>query len=213
MVPISLTCNIWRKQVAKRPVFQFKITLQGIHPPIWRRIQISDLCTFWDLHVAIQDAMGWWDYHLHDFKVINPITNKKGHMGIDADDDFDILNTLPGWDFKVRDYISANEKMIYSYDYGDGWKHMVEFEGEHSKLKQSRDYPICVDGERACPPEDVGGVPGYENFIIAINDPNHEEHDKFLQWVGGKYDPNKFSPKKVKFDNPRKRWFKAFTLV
>src|SRR5436305_1600776 len=111
--------------MAKRPVFQFKITLQEIHPQIWRRIQISDLYTFWDLHVAIQDAMGWWDYHLHDFKVINPMTGEKEHMGIPADDDFDILNTLPGWNFKVRDYIHANEKIIYSYDYGDGWKHIV----------------------------------------------------------------------------------------
>lgn len=195
--------------MAKRPVFQFKITLQEIHPPIWRRIQISDLSTFWDLHVAIQDAMGWWDYHLHDFKVINPVTGEKEHMGIPSDDDFDILNTLPGWDFKVRDYVRANEKMIYSYDYGDGWKHMVEFEGEHPKLKQSRDYPICIAGKRACPPEDVGGIPGYENYILAITDPTHEEYAELLQWRG-KYDPNKFNPKKVKFDNPRKRWDKAF---
>lgn len=99
--------------------------------------------------------------------------------------------------------------MIYSYDYGDGWKHIVEFEGEHPKLKQSRHYPICIAGKRACPPEDVGGIPGYENYILAITDPTHEEHAGLLQWRG-KYDPNKFNPKKVKFDNPRKRWDKAF---
>lgn len=197
--------------MAQRPVFQFKITLQGTKPDIWRRIQISDLYTFWDLHVAIQDVMGWKDYHLHHFEVINPITDEKEYMGIATDDDFDILNTLPGWEYRVRDYISIkkNHKISYVYDYGDDWEHLIEFEGEFPKTKESRHYPICLGGKRACPPEDVGGIPGYEEYIIAIADRTHKDHKEFLQWRG-KYDPEKFNPKKVKFDNPSKRWKKAF---
>ena len=103
-----------------RPVFQFKITLQEIEPAIWRRIQISNYCTFWDLHVAIQNAMGWTDSHLHHFEVIDPDTGDKHCMGIPADeDDFDIHNTLPGWNYRVRDYVSENNTMLYLYDYSD----------------------------------------------------------------------------------------------
>ena len=127
-------------------VFQFKITLEGIEPAIWRRIQISDECTFWDLHVAIQDAMGWKDCHLHHFAVIDPATNKKQLMGIPNDEGFDDNNTLPGWDYQVKNYIAANNQMLYVYDYGDDWQHLIEFEGVHEK-KNTTKYPICLAGE------------------------------------------------------------------
>ncbi len=96
--------------MAARQVLQFKITLLEVEPVVWRRIQISDLCSFWDLHVAIQDAMGWLDYHLHDFEVNHSIEHGKQHMGIPDDDGFDdIFNTLPSWDYRVRDYLVINE--------------------------------------------------------------------------------------------------------
>lgn len=196
--------------MATRPVFQFKITLQDTNPPIWRRIQISDLCSFWDLHVAIQDAMGWWDYHLHHFELKHPIEESKQYMGIPDDEGFDdTLNTLPGWDYKVRDFLRDNQTFTYTYDYGDNWLHLIEYEGEYPKQAKVK-YPICVAGERACPPEDVGGIPGYERFIQIITTPRHSERKSLLEWVGGKYDPNKFNLKKVKFDSPSKRWKKAF---
>lgn len=196
--------------MATRPVLQFKITLQETAPSIWRRIQISDLCSFWDLHVAIQDAMGWLDYHLHHFEMNHSIEKGKQHMGIPDDDGFDdVLNTLPGWDYRVKDYLVINKQFIYEYDYGDGWIHLIEFEGEYPKQENIK-YPVCLDGERACPPEDVGGIPGYEHFIEVISKPKHPERKEMLEWVGGTYDPNHFDPKEVKFDNPTKRWQKAF---
>jgi hypothetical protein len=117
---------------------------------------------------------------------------------------------LPGWESKVGDYIqsSDNRKFTYLYDFGDSWNHLIEFEGESEK--QQSKYPICLDGARACPPEDIGGVPGYENFLEAINDKSHEEHEEFLEWVGGKFDPEKFDSKKVKFHNPKTRWKQVF---
>ena len=88
--------------MARQPAFQFKITLQDITPPIWRRIQISNQCTFWDLHVAIQDAMGWTDSHLHEFTAINTATGKKEFIGIPDDEGFDDVHPmLAGWDVKV----------------------------------------------------------------------------------------------------------------
>ncbi|HKY69370.1 MAG TPA: plasmid pRiA4b ORF-3 family protein [Gammaproteobacteria bacterium] len=194
-----------------RPVFQFKIALQGIWPLVWRRIQISDLCTFWDLHVAIQDSMGWEDYHLHQFDVINFRTNEKERVGIPDDEWLDEVETLPGWDLRVRDYVlnsEVNQRIPYLYDFGDHWEHIIEFEGKQEKLPGKK-YPICLAGERACPPEDVGSIRGYTHYLEVIMDPTHEEYTDMLAWRG-KYHPAKFDPKKVKFDNPRKRWIKAF---
>jgi len=195
--------------MAQRQVFQFKISLQEVDPVVWRRIQVSDLCSFWDLHVAIQDAMGWTDTHLHHFEMNHSIKQGKQYMGIPADDDYDVLNTLPGWDYKVKDYLIINQQFFYAYDYGDGWKHLIEFEGLHEKQPDLK-YPVCITGERACPPDDVGGVPGYERFLEAIRTPSHPERQSLLDWVGGEFYPEKFDPKKIKFDSPSNRWKNAF---
>jgi len=193
-----------------RSVLQFKVSLLEVEPVVWRRIQISDLCSFWDLHVAIQDAMGWTDSHLHDFEMNHSIEKGKQHMGIPDDDGFDdVYHTLPGWNYRVRDYLIINDQFIYSYDFGDGWKHRIEYEGLHEKQPGAK-YPMCVAGARACPPEDVGGVPGYERFLEAITTPRHPERQSLLTWVGGNFDPEKFDPKTVKFDSPSKRWKIAF---
>ena len=86
---------------------------------------------------------------------------------------------------------------------------MVQFDGMYPKIAKQK-YPLCLDGERACPPEDVGGIGGYEDFLETIRNPKHEEHERMLEWVGGKYAPEEFDPRKIKFDNPSKRWEKAF---
>jgi hypothetical protein len=197
--------------MAKNSIFQFKITLREITLPIWRRIQISNQCTFWDLHVAIQDAMGWTDSHLHEFRVFNPATGKKEYIGIPDDEGEDVHPMLAGWDVKVEHYMrsEANHEIRYLYDFGDNWEHLIEFEGEQEK--QFDKYPVCLTGARACPPENVGGIPGYENFMAIIKNPRHKERKELLEWVGGQYDQEKFDPKKIKFDNPKIRWRKAFT--
>lgn len=195
--------------MAKRPVLQFKITLKGIKPAIWRRIQLSDLCSFWDLHVAIQDAMGWTDSHLHLFTVNHPFEHSKVSLGIPVDNGYGNDETLAGWEHKVRDYLITNKKFEYEYDLGDSWIHSIEYEGEYPK-EENKKYPTCLEGTRACPPEDVGGIPGYEEFIEVISTPRHPERRSLLEWVGGKYNPEKFDAKKVKFDNPSRRWKQTF---
>ena len=186
-------------------VYQFKITLKGIKPPVWRRIQVPEDYTFWDLHVAIQDAMGWTDSHLHDFVIKNPITGRRERIGIPLDDDFLDVKMIPGWEKKIAKYFSnKNDKAEYIYDYGDDWHHSVQLE----KIVQREEniaYPVCTGGARACPPEDCGGIYGYEHFLATIMDPKHEQYEEMLEWVGGEFDPEDFNKDEVFFDNPRER--------
>jgi hypothetical protein len=194
-------------------VYQFKITLLDIQPPIWRTIQVPASYSFWDFHVAIQDAMGWTDSHLHDFQVTNPSHDNKEHIGIPYDEplDDDIDPFLPGWEVRIKDYFSnENSTGIYVYDFGDDWHHLIQLEEILPRVKGKR-YPLCLAGKRKCPPEDVGGSPGYEEFLKAIGDPHNEENESYPEWVGGAFDPESFNPKKVRFDDPKKRWRIAFS--
>ncbi|MBI5346018.1 MAG: plasmid pRiA4b ORF-3 family protein [Chlamydiae bacterium] len=195
-------------------VYQFKISLQEIQPLIWRRIQVPENYTFWDFHVAIQDVMGWLDYHLHSFVTENLVTGKKEHIGIPEeiyDECFDDYETLPGWDLQIGDYFSEERRfMQYLYDYGDGWDHLIEYEAIFFK-KPFQKYPVCLDGARSGPPEDCGGVPGYENFIKIIKDPLNKESQSMRKWAGkDKCNTEVFDKKNVHFDNPKTRFKKAF---
>lgn len=98
---------------------------------------------------------------------------------------------------------------MYAYDFGDDWQHVLVHEGFES-ADDNRKYPRCLAGEGRCPPEDCGGVHGYEAFLQVIADPDHEEHESTLRWAGGGFDPEAFDPAAVKFDDPKKRWKKAF---
>ena len=191
-------------------VYQFKITLRDSKPPIWRRIQVPETYTFWDLHVAIQDAMGWNDYHLHQFEMVNPSIGVKIEIGIPEETFGDYGITKAGWKEKIAEWFTMeNRKAGYIYDFGDSWEHTILLE---KILPRDRgiNYPKCVKGKRACPPEDCGGTWGYEEFLGAIKDPKHEEHEEMLEWIGGEFDPEYFNPEEVHFDNPDKRRKTAF---
>ena len=191
-------------------VYQFKITLRGSKPPIWRRIQVPETFTFWDLHVAIQDVMGWSDYHLHLFELTDPSTGMKIEVGIPEREFGEYGETRPGWKEKIADWFTIeNRKADYTYDFGDDWEHKIELE-KILPWEKGVKYPVCVQGKGACPPEDCGGVWGYEGFLEAIKDPKHEQHEEMLEWVGGEFDPGHFDVKKVHFDDPNKRWKTAF---
>jgi hypothetical protein len=178
--------------------------------PIWRRIQVPETYTFWDLHVAIQDAMGWLDYHLHEFEMINPSTNSKVIIGIPIDDDFFDRDVFPGWNQKITDYFSMeNSKANYTYDFGDDWRHKIQLEKILPRV-QIVNYPICIKGKRACPPEDCGGIWGYEELLEIIKNPEHEEYEQMLKWLGGDFDPEHFDVKEISFDDPAQRRKIAF---
>lgn len=187
-------------------VYQFKITLNDIKPTIWRRIQVPETYTFWDLHVAIQDSMGWMDYHLHQFEIVDDMTGARLEIGIPGDE-FDI-QLLPGWEQKIAKQLIPDKKIIYLYDFGDGWEHDVKLEKILPKDPQVT-YPICLAGQRACPPEDCGGPWGYENFLEAINNVRHEDHEEMLEWIGGEFHPEEFNPEEIVFDDPAERLKRA----
>jgi hypothetical protein len=184
-------------------VYQFRIELQEIKPPIWRRIQVPETYTFWDLHVAIQDSMGWTDTHLHEFVIKNPKTGRKVNIGL-PDEEFD-RKVSEGWKKNIADFFSLqNSKAEYTYDFGDDWLHIVLLEEILPRRKDVK-YPLCVDGARACPPEDCGSSHGYEDFLSIIMDPDHEEHDSMLEWAGGEFHPEHFTCADVVFDDPAER--------
>lgn len=180
-------------------VYQFKITLLEIKPPVWRRIQVPETYTFWDLHVAIQDAMGWLDSHLHGFDIKDPRDGEIISIGMPASD------TPPGWEEKIADYFNMDNDLAgYTYDFGDSWEHKIQLEKILPREKGVK-YPRCIKGKRACPPEDCGGPWGYRDFLKIITDPKHDEHDEMLEWVGGEFDPDHFDVNDIVFDNPAER--------
>ena len=186
-----------------KQVYQFKIVLKYSKPPIWRRIRVPETYTYWDLHVAIQDAMGWGDYHLHEFEMFNPSTDLVENIGIPYKD-FG-REVLPGWKQKIESYFSMeNPEADYIYDFGDNWEHKIQLEKILTREK-GVNYPVCIKGKRACPPEDCGGIWGYEEFLEAIKDPTHQEHKEMLEWVGGEFDPEHFDMNEISFDDPDKR--------
>lgn len=188
-------------------VCQFKITLRGIKPPIWRRIQVPETYSFWDLHVAIQDAMGWEDYHLHQFALIDPSTDMKVEIGI-PHEEFDFVfdtKILPGWKQKIAEWFSMKNSVAeYVYDFGDNWEHTVKLEKILPKEADTT-YPRCIDGKRACPPEDCGGIWGYERMLEIMADETHEEYEETIEWLGDDFDPEHFDVNEITFDDPAKR--------
>lgn len=168
-------------------VYQLKITLRDFRPPIWRRALVAGHYTLADLHWVVQFAMGWTDSHLHHFKVGETYYSLP-IPGTDWEDTHEEDSR------KMRlDQIAPRAKMkfMYEYDFGDSWEHDILVEKilpPDPKMK----HPVCLTGKGACPPEDVGGAWGYAEFLEAINDPEHEEHESYLEWVGGEFDPKAF---------------------
>lgn len=198
----------------KKIAYRFRIELMEIEPLIWRVIEVPSTYTFWDLHVAIQDSMGWLDYHLHSFSLLPPRKRKPILIGIPYDEYED--NTLSGWEILLSQFFKEpGDEATYDYDFGDGWEHRIVMEGIYLQ-EDGKKYPNCLNGERACPPEDCGGVPGYYNLLDILKDKNHEENAHMNQWLKGHaknyypYDPENFNPSKIEFWNPKKRWKMAF---
>ena len=170
-------------------VFQFKITLKGIKPPIWRRIQTKD-CTLDKLHEHIQTAMGWTNSHLHQFEINGIRYGDPQLLTVEFEDETPVVNSLRT---KLSKFIAQDGKRFsfqYEYDFGDCWEHEVVFEGFPPAEKGAK-YPLCVEGERACPPEDVGGIGAYAEYVKAMANPKHKRHKEFLEW-SGPFDPEKF---------------------
>lgn len=186
---------------AKAPpsIYQLKITLLEIHPPIWRRIQVPSTLLLCCLHDALQAVLGWKDSHLHQFEKDGKYWGEPQYY---EDEDLDVVADRDVTIGKVLE--AEGESLTYVYDFGDNWQHEIMLETiipTNAILKT----PICLDGERRCPPEDVGGASGYEEFLEVIVDPTHEEYEHYLGWAGGHF-VDEFDVKAVNTTLGRMRW-------
>jgi hypothetical protein len=175
------------KPTAADDVIVLKITLRGIRPPIWRRLEVSSRISLSEFHDIIQAAMGWQSCHLYAFEIGGRHYGDPENVD-DVEDDTRL--TLAG---VVK---SGVTRLTYKYDFGDGWEHDIIIERKHAAVPGAR-YPVCVAGKRNCPPEDCGGIWGYRDLVEALADPSNESHAELSEWVGADFDPEKFSSEMV----------------
>jgi hypothetical protein len=173
-----------------RSVYQLKVTLLHSQPPIWRRVQIESGVTLDRLHHALQVVMGWTNSHLHGFRLPQPGQRgaRRQSLPIESADEKatrlgDLLRRPKDW-------------CVYDYDFGDSWEHEVLLEEVVPRSSPAR-CPMVLAGRGACPPEDVGGLPGYYNFLKVIKDPKHPEHEDMMEWAGKDFDPAAFDVQEV----------------
>jgi hypothetical protein len=167
------------------PVFQLRVNLEDTEPEVWRRLLVPGSLRLDTLHLVLQAAMGWTDSHMHRFDVEGTA------YGMTTDDWGEDDGASDESDSTVADVLHGHPAALYEYDFGDSWRHSVNVEKEWA-VPLALKHAVCLGGENACPPEDVGGVPGYAEFLSAIADPRHEEHDALLEWAGGAFDPLAF---------------------
>ena len=180
-------------------VYPVKITLDHVRPPIWRRVLVKD-CTLAALHDLIQISMGWEDYHLHLFEIGNEQYGAPDQWEADPWGGHDVGNERK---VKLSQLVGRGvKKFRYEYDMGDGWRHTIQIEKTRPAEAGLR-YPRCVDGGRACPPEDCGGPWGYGDVLDALQDPSHPRHEERREWIGGDFDAEAFDLEAV-----NKRWAK-----
>lgn len=165
-------------------VYRIKVTLKGIKPPIWRRFEVSGQMTLFKLHTVLQVVMGWTDSHLHQF-----IIGRTYYGETDPEFGSDTVNEKRVKLFQLP--LGEKSKFIYEYDFGDSWEHKLLIE-KILPATEGQKTPVCLKGSRACPPEDIGGIWGYADFLEAIHDPEHPEHEDMMEWVGGNFDPETF---------------------
>jgi len=173
-------------------IYQIKVTLNDSKPPIWRRILVPDSISLHQLHTILQIVMGWTNSHLHQF-IIDDI-----YYGEPEEEDGYSEDLKNEKRYRLNQFVKRKGfKFIYEYDFGDSWEHTFLVEAILPAEKGAL-YPRCVEGKRACPPEDVGGVAGYEEILNIFSNPKHPEHEEMMEWYDGEdFDPNFFDMENV----------------
>jgi hypothetical protein len=174
----------------KRPsdeVYQLKIVLAGSKPPVWRRVQVPGNVTLGRLHQIIQLCMGWSGNHMHHF-----VVGRESYAPPLVGDDWELTQVNDEAKVKLGDLKAKIKKsFLYEYDFGDSWQHVIAVEKVIAARETILKYPVLLDGGRACPPEDIGGIPGYEDFLAALRNPESEENAEVIEWYGSDYDPDR----------------------
>jgi hypothetical protein len=168
---------------------QIRVSIDDIDPPAWRRLIVPIDWNLEQLHLTIQAAFNWWNYHLHEFQIGGlRFGDAAAAYESSSRDDPKVFEQT---DVRLRDFTRSGARFNYLYDFGDGWSHTVELE-QWLSLDVAPKKAQCIDGARARPPEDVGGIPGYQRFLEILADPSDLEHDETKQWCGGYFDPDWF---------------------
>ncbi|WP_201315126.1 plasmid pRiA4b ORF-3 family protein [Dyella sp. EPa41] len=180
-------------------VYCLRIELDGTTPLVWRRIEVLASSTFWDLHVAVQDAFGWLDCHLHEFDI--------GPLTIGVPDEFAEKDIIPGWTVPLSRHMGDVRTFAYLYDFGDDWRHTIHLEDVVDADGES--YPRCLAGENATPPEDCGGVYGFGDLKEVLTKPKTAKYREMRDWLKNRhakiywpFDPLAFDQAKVVFRDP-----------
>ena len=168
--------------IMAKHIYQLKIQLMDIKPPIWRRVMVASDTTLADLHDVIQSSMGWEGYHLHQYHI-------KGDFYGEPNQDLDWDDVKDESKYKLNKiFKSEKDHILYEYDFGDSWRHKVTLE-KVLAFDETKALPTCVKAERACPPEDCGGVWGYEGMLETLDNPDDPEREEMIEWLGGEFDP------------------------
>lgn len=177
------------RRIGPTALLQLHIELEHSQPLIWRSVLVPDNITLIKLHSVIQAAMGWCGGHLHEFIIDHR------HYG-QVFDDNPLMEMGPELiderRKKLVKLLGRTRQFEYLYDFGDSWWHRIRVEAMRP-LTTSKPSTLCIGGEMACPPEDVGGLPGYYEFLEVISEPEHGQHDTMLEWCGGSFDPADFN--------------------
>lgn len=173
-------------------MYLLKVRLLDIEPEIWRRFVVPASITLDRLHDVVQIVMGWTDSHLHEFSI-----GKKRYTEYPQERE----DGQECGKYRFGDLVKQkNRKILYLYDFGDSWMHELILEENRYFNPRLQQDIVCLDGTRACPPEDVGGIPGYFDFCSALADPGHEDHERLMEWSGGHYDSEEFDADMVNWE-------------
>lgn len=181
----SASKSMRRKKTHTSNILQLRVSIKGISPPIWRKLLVNSDTTIHDLHLMIQAAFGWYNYHLYEFS--------DGHNNYTKPGDWDELdaNEMDSTRVTLGDFnLTVGGKLTYLYDFGDGWEHTVSVQ-KILALDASISLPACIGGKRNGPPEDCGGIYGYYDVLKKATDPQDPEHNETVEWLG-EYDPEEF---------------------
>jgi len=177
---------------AVEKIFTLRVSLDGSSPEIWRRFQMADNMTLRDLHSALQIVMGWEDCHLHEFEM-----KGRRYAAPAPDDSLCECEDNDERETSLRDVLRRKgQKIKYTYDFGDGWEHTILVEATGSP-EEGVHYPVCLGGERACPPEDSGSLWGYYSKLKVPENPNDENYGGIKERMRSDFDPDAFSIDKV----------------
>jgi hypothetical protein len=190
-----------------RDTLLLRIELLDIEPRIWRRLRLPKAMRLDSLHNVIQITFGWTDSHLHEYRAGEAL--RLGVLAIE--DEFGEGDLGPPFQDERKWTVgklaqSSETDWVYIYDFGDSWRHRLLFEpAERRRSAELAPAPLCLAGENACPPEDVGGCHGYANFLEALSDADHDEHEQYMVWIGGVFDPRGFDLNRINADLRQRR--------